>query len=69
MKIRLMTFHTPKNYGAVLQAYSLMSYLSRNGDDVKVIDYNTPALRAKYPIIPKGRGVKHLAYNLIMLPT
>ena len=69
MKIRLMTFHTPKNYGAVLQAYSLMSYLSRNGDDVKLIDYNTPALRAKYPIIPKGRGVKHLAYTLIMLPT
>ena len=27
MKIRMMTFHTPKNYGAVLQALSLMKAL------------------------------------------
>ena len=29
MRIRIMTFHTPKNYGAVLQGYSLMSYLEK----------------------------------------
>ena len=28
-KIRLMTFHTPKNYGAVLQAYSLFEFLKK----------------------------------------
>lgn len=68
MKIRLMTFHTPKNYGAVLQAYSLMSYLNKFSDDVKIIDYNTPELRAKYPIIPKSKNFKQFAAKMIMLP-
>lgn len=66
MKIRLITFHTPKNYGAVLQAYSLMSYLKNYSDDVKIIDYNTPALRAKYPIKPKSDNLRQLVYNLLM---
>ena len=66
MKIRLITFHTPKNYGAVLQAYSLMSYLKNYSDDVEIIDYNTPALRAKYPLKPKSKSIKQLIYNLLM---
>lgn len=66
MKIRLITFHTPKNYGAVLQAYSLMSYLKSYSDDVEIIDYNTPALRAKYPLKPKNDGLKQFIYNLLM---
>ena len=43
-KICLITFHTPINYGAVLQAYSLQKYLEIYSDDVKIIDYNTFAL-------------------------
>lgn len=66
MKIRLITFHTPKNYGAVLQAYSLMSYLKHYSDDVEIIDYNTPALREKYPLKPKSKSIKQLIYNLLM---
>lgn len=66
MKIRLITFHTPKNYGAVLQAYSLMSYLKNYSDDVEIIDYNTPALRAKYPLKPKNNSLKQFIYNLLM---
>ena len=62
MKIRLMTFHTPKNYGAVLQAFSLMSHLKNFSDDVKIIDYNTPNLRAKYPLKTKVKGIKQLIY-------
>lgn len=69
MKIRLITFHTPKNYGAVLQAYSLMSYLKNYSDDVEIIDYNTPALRAKYPLKPKSKSIKQLIYNLLMYST
>lgn len=65
MKIRLMTFHTPKNYGAVLQAFSLMSYLKKFSSDVKVIDYNTPNLRAKYPLKTKVRGIKQFIYWLL----
>ena len=48
MKIRLITFHTPKNYGAVLQAYSLMSYLKSYSDDVKIIDPDTSIKPEEY---------------------
>lgn len=69
MTIRLITFHTPINYGAVLQAYSLMSYLKNYYEDVEIIDYNTPALRAKYPIMNKPKNVKQFAYGLLMFPS
>ena len=65
MKIRMMTFHTPKNYGAVLQAYSLMSYLKGFWEDVKVIDYNTPELRAKYSLKTKAVGIKGIVKKLL----
>lgn len=57
-KVNLVTFHTPKNYGAVLQAFSLASYLRQTGADVSVVDFNTPHLRSLYPIIPKPIGWK-----------
>lgn len=60
MKIRMITFHTPKNYGAVLQAFSLMSHLKNYSDDVKVIDFNTPHLRSIYPLTQKPRSAKQL---------
>lgn len=69
MKIRLITFHTPKNYGAVLQAYSLMSVLKNKCDDVKVIDLNTPHLRSLYPVIPKISGIKSFAYAILSFYT
>lgn len=61
MKIRLMTFHTPKNYGAVLQAYSLFSYLKTKSEDVKVIDYNTEHLRSIYPVVPMVKSARSFA--------
>lgn len=38
MKIGLITFHSSKNYGAVLQCYALQTVLSLLGHDVQVID-------------------------------
>lgn len=69
MKIRLMTFHTPKNYGAVFQAYSLMSVLKTKCDDLKIIDFNTPHLRSLYPIIPKISGIKGLVHTILSFYT
>lgn len=69
MKVRLMTFHTPKNYGAILQAYSLYSYIKSINDDTLVIDYNTPHLRKRYPILKKPQNVKSLIRYLLLLPT
>jgi coenzyme F420-reducing hydrogenase beta subunit len=44
MKIGIITFHWVDNYGAVLQAYALQTYLSQQGYDARIIDYtpNTP---------------------------
>lgn len=39
MKIGILTFHRPANFGANLQAYSSMCYLSSLGHEVSVIDY------------------------------
>lgn len=69
MRIRIMTFHTPKNYGAVLQGYSLMSYLEKYTEDVKVIDFNTPHLRSLYRITPKISGIKSFIKSILLLPT
>ncbi len=45
MKIFTMTCHRAYNYGAVLQAYALQTYLSNRGHDVKVLDYSPHYLR------------------------
>lgn len=68
MKIRMITFHTPKNYGAVLQAYSLMKYLQTKCKDVKIIDFNTKELKKKYSIISKSKSIKGFIRNVVLLP-
>lgn len=39
MKIGILTFHRPANFGANLQAYSTLRFLTSLGHDVEVIDY------------------------------
>ena len=39
MKIGTLTFHTARNFGAVLQTYALVKKLSDLGVDAEVIDY------------------------------
>lgn len=41
MKIGILTHHYINNFGAFLQAYSLMKYISdlRKSDDVQIINY------------------------------
>lgn len=68
MRIRLLTFHTPKNYGAVLQAYSLYIYIKRINEDTLIIDYNTEALRANYNFFKKPNGIKGLIKLFIQYP-
>lgn len=68
-KIRLITFHTPKNYGAVLQAYSLMSFLQNYSNDVAIIDFNTKHLRRMYSVFPRVNSVKSFLTLLYLFPT
>lgn len=68
-KIRLITFHTPKNYGALLQAYSLMTFLQHYSNDVEIIDFNTKHLRRSYSLFPKVNSVKSFLALLYLIPT
>lgn len=38
-RIGTLTFHWATNYGAVLQAYALQTFLVKNGFDTEIIDY------------------------------
>ena len=54
MKIGIITYHSSHNYGSMLQAYALSSYLRSKGCDVEIIDYrNKRQLRLyKHPLSP-----------------
>lgn len=39
MKIGILTYHRAENYGAMLQAYALKTYLQTLGHDVSFVDY------------------------------
>lgn len=39
MKIGILTFHWATNYGAVLQAYALQTFLEKKGHSVSIINY------------------------------
>lgn len=39
MKIDIITCHTPQNYGAMLQAYALQTYIESQGPNVEIINY------------------------------
>lgn len=47
MKIGILTYHRAENYGALLQAYALMTYLKSLGHDVSFVDY-WPAYHSEY---------------------
>ena len=57
MKIRILTFHTPINYGAILQAYALQKYLKNNFPkaDIQNIDFKTEKHIKKYGLFIKIR--------------
>lgn len=72
MKIGILTFHRATNYGAILQAYGLVSYLQKQGHEVQVIDYKPAGMGLLYaPInVPTlFRKLKRLALNIYMLPS
>lgn len=69
---KIVTFHTPINYGAVLQATALFSYVSRFFENTDIIDYDTKQLRKKYPLFRKDKGITALfwfAYDFFNLPS
>ena len=54
MKIRILTFHTPINYGALLQSYATFAFLRKefSRSEVKILDFRTRRHKSKYRILP-----------------
>ena len=52
MKIGILTFQFAHNYGALLQAYALRTYLKSEGYDVSIINYIPQKLRNEYSMNP-----------------
>lgn len=48
MKIGILTFHFAHNYGAMLQAYALKTYLTEKGYNAEIINYIPKHMRIKY---------------------
>ncbi len=65
MKIGILTFYSCDNYGAVLQAYSLATYIKRMGHDVKLIKHElkTKPLERSNPSLV--RKLKHCIVGLL----
>ena len=55
MKIGILTFHRAHNYGAVLQAYALVTYLINCGLEAEIVDYRPEAIEGAHGTIPMGR--------------
>lgn len=55
MSIKVVTFHFANNYGAVLQAYALQTYLERYGH-VDFLNYEPEHLKKLYSLNPLSSG-------------
>ena len=64
MKVGILTFHWGTNYGGVLQAYALQSYLKRKGYDVDIINYAPHTHRESVFLCMKSRSVKSISKKL-----
>ena len=52
MKIGILTYQRAHNYGALLQAYALKTFLSKKGHSVEIIDYWPEYHNEDYKLIP-----------------
>lgn len=51
MKIGILTYHRAHNYGAMLQAYALLTFLRDNGHHAELIDYWPTTHNNQYALI------------------
>ena len=63
MNIGILTFHYAHNYGAVLQAYALKTYLESLGHVVTILDYRNKHIVHEYPKNLKPRFPKKYIFN------
>lgn len=66
MKIGIITFHRAHNYGALLQAYAMQTFLNENGHEAYMVDYRNKVLEEQYKLFSYrfylGVGIKAPAH-------
>lgn len=67
MKIGILTFHASHNFGSMLQAYALKTYLSQENNDVEIINFRTENQKDIYAVLTKRKGFKYILKNLYSL--
>ena len=69
MKIGILTYHRAHNYGALLQAFALKTWLEKEGHDVEFIDYWPQYHSAEYQLLPhfKTQSFKGKIKSIIYL--
>ena len=56
MKIGILTYHRAHNYGAMLQAYALLTFLKEQGHEVEFIDYWPNSHQQQYKLLKPLHG-------------
>lgn len=70
MKIGIITFQRAANYGAVLQAYALQSYLKMLQNEVEIIDYRCRSIECVHSpfYFLYVKGIKNKIKQLLRFP-
>lgn len=64
MKIGILTFHWGTNYGGVLQAYALQTYLKGLKYEVEIIDYAPITFRDTFLLCFKSKSIRTIKRNI-----
>ena len=67
MKLGILTYHRAENYGALLQAYALRTYLKRHVEKVEFVDYWPDYHREHYKVFSWKKLKKQNFKNRIIL--
>lgn len=66
MKRGILTFHNSDNYGSVLQAYGLKTYVEKcfPNDECEIINYVAPNQKDLYALYLKNNSIKNVVKNI-----
>lgn len=69
-KIGVITFHAAHNFGSVLQAYALQSFIENNFNNIsyEIINFRTTEQKELYKPLKKWNNLKNVMKNVMMLP-
>lgn len=62
--IGILTFHSAHNYGAELQAYALLHFLTKSGYDAEIINYVSDYFEKGYQNGYSWDSIKHILINI-----